>query len=133
MNLPPPPDSASVAGRLIDARLHLLDRQVLDRAALPVTTVDDIALSEIPAGPMSEDSPSPTITALLSGAFRFTRIFGGRPPMSRLDRICWDQLAEIGTAVRLRAARDTLDVGWFERWVANHVIGKIPGGRHDPE
>ena len=93
MNLPPPPDSASVAGRLIDARLHLLDRQVLDRAALPVTTVDDIALSEIPAGPMPEDSPSPTITALLSGAFRFTRIFGGRPPMSRIDRISWSDLA----------------------------------------
>ncbi len=133
MNLPPPPDSASVAARLIDARLHLLDRQVLDRRGLPVTTVDDIALSEIPAGPLPEDGPSPTITALLSGAFRFTRIFGGRPPTSRLDRISWSDLAEIGTAIRLRAARDTLPVGWFERWAARHVIGKIPGGRHDPE
>ena len=133
MNLPPPPDSASVAARLIDARLHLLDRQVLDRRGLPVTTVDDIALSEIPAGPLPEDGPSPTITAVLSGAFRFTRIFGGRPPTSRLDRISWSDLAEIGTAVRLRAARDTLPVGWFERWAARHVIGKILGGRHGPE
>lgn len=133
MNLPTPPDSAAVAGRLIDVRLHLLDRQVLDRDGLPVTTVDDLALSDIPAGPLPPGSPSPTITALLSGAFRFTRIFGGRPPMSRLDRISWDQLAEIGTAIRLRAARDTLHVGWLEQWVARHVIGKIPGGRHDPE
>jgi hypothetical protein len=133
VNLPLPPDSASVAGRLIDSRLHLLDRQVLDRDGLPVTTVDDIALSKIPAGPLPKDSPSPTITALLSGAFRFTRIFGGRPPMSRLDRISWSDLAEIGTAIRLRAARDTLQVGWFERWAARNVIGKIPGGRHDPE
>ena len=133
MNFPPPPDSAAVAARLIDARLHLLDRQVLDRAGLPVTTVDDIALSDLPAGPLPEDSPAPTITALLSGAFRFTRIFGGRPPMSRLDRISWDQLAQIGTAIRLRTARDTLEVGWLERWVAHHVIGKIPGGHHDPE
>jgi len=133
VNLPPPPDSASVAARLIDARLHLLDRQVLDRRGLPVTTVDDIALSEIPAGPLPEDGPSPTITAVLSGAFRFTRIFGGRPPTSRLDRISWSDLAEIGTAVRLRAARDTLPVGWFERWAARHVIGKILGGRHGPE
>jgi hypothetical protein len=53
--------------------------------------------------------------------------------MSRLDRISWDQVAEIGTAIRLRAARDTLHVGWLEQWVARHVIGKIPGGRHDPE
>lgn len=133
MTLPPPPDSAAVAGRLIDARLHLLDRQVLDRDDVPVTTADDVALSEIPAGPLPQNSPAPTITALLSGAFRFTRIFGGRPPMSRLDRIAWADLAEIGTAIRLRAARDTLDVGWLERWAARHVIGRIPGGRHDPE
>ena len=94
-----------------------------------MTTVDDIALSEIPAGPLPEDSPSPTITAaLLSGAFRFTRIFGGRPPMSRLDRMAWPDLAEIGTEIRLRAARDSLQIGWFERWAARHVIGKIPGG-----
>jgi len=133
VNLPPPPDSASVAARLIDARLHLLDRQVLDRRGLPVTTVDDIALPEIPAGPLPEDGPSPTITAVLSGAFRFTRIFGGRPPVSRLDRICWSDVAEIGTAIRLRAARESLPVGWFERWAARNVIGKIPGGHHDPE
>ena len=133
MNLPPPPDGASIAQRLIDVRLHLLDRQVLDRDGVPVTTVDDIALSEILPGPLPEDGPAPTITALLSGSFRFTRIFGGRPPMSRLDRISWDHLAEIGTAIRLRTARDTLQVGWLERWTAHHVIGKIPGGRHDPE
>jgi hypothetical protein len=133
VNLPHPPDTAAVTGRLIDARLHLLDRQVLDRAALPVTTVDDISLSDVPTGPLPHASHSPTITALLSGVFRFTRIFGGRPPMSRLDRISWSDLAEIGTAIRLRAARDTLQVGWLERWVARHVIGKIPGGRHDPE
>jgi hypothetical protein len=133
MNLPPPPDNARVAQRLIDVRLHLLDRQVLDRDGLPVTTVDDIALSDIPAGPLPDGSTPPTITGLLSGSFRFTRIFGGRPPMSRLDRIPWSDLAEIGTAIRLRVARDTLEVGWLERWVARHVIGKIPGGRHDPE
>ena len=133
MNLPTPPDTATDAPRLFDARLHLLDRQVLDRDALPVTTVDDIALSDIPAGPLPEDIPAPTITALLSGAFRFTRIFGGRPPMSRLDRIPWMVVAEIGIAIRLRSARDTLEVGWLERWVAQHVIGRIPGGRHDPE
>ena len=133
MSLPPPPDTASVASRMIDAQLHLLDRQVLDRDGLPVTTVDDIALSEIPAGPLAMDTPAPTITALLSGSFRFTRIFGGRPPMSHLDRIAWSDLAEIGTAIRLRATRDTLEVGWLERWVAQHVIGRIPGGHHDPE
>lgn len=133
MTLPLPPDTESVADRLLDARLHLLDRQVLDRDSLPVTTVDDIETSEVPTGPLPTGTAAPTITALLSGSFRFTRIFGGRPPLSRLGRIDWSEVAEIGTALRLRAARDALDVGWLERWVAQQVIGRIPGGRHDPE
>jgi len=34
------------AGRFTDANLHLLDRQVLDRDGDPVTTVDDLELSD---------------------------------------------------------------------------------------
>lgn len=133
MTLPEPPDTAAVASRLLDARLHLLDRQVLDCDAVPVTTVDDLELSEVPDGPLDSSSSPPTITAMLSGSFRFTRIFGGRPPMSRLDRIPWSDLAEIGSALRLRAPRARLDVGWLEGWLAAHLIGKIPGGRDDPQ
>lgn len=128
-----PPDTAAVEDRLIDLRLHLLDRQVLDRDGLPVTTVDDLELSDVPTGPLAPGVPPPTIVALLSGAFRFTRIFGGRPPLSRLDRVPWSDLAEIATALRLRAVRSSLKVGWIEHWVAEHVIGKIPGGHRDPE
>ena len=122
-----------MAERLIDARLHLLDRQVLDRDLLPVTTVDDIELSDTPAGPLEAGTPAPTVTALLSGSFRFTRILGGRPSISRLDRILWSAVTELGTALRLRAASDSLEVGWLEQWVAQRVIAKIPGGRDDPE
>ena len=132
MTLPLPPDAPHTASRLIDVRLHLLDRQVLDRDALPVTTVDDVELSEVPPGPLPPNTPAPTISGLLSGSFRFTRIFGGRPPISRLDRIAWSDVAEIGTALRLRATRDSLEVGWPERWVAEQIIGKIPGGRREP-
>ena len=128
-----PPDTELVASRLLDARLHLLDRQVLDRDAVPVTTVDDLELRDLEPGPLSPDAPSPSILALLSGSFRFTRIFGGRPPLSRLERVPWSDVAEIGTALRLRAVRDALEVGWLEKWVADHIIARIPGGRHDPE
>ena len=131
MTLPEPPDTAAVAPRLLDARLHLLDRQVLDCDQVPVTTVDDLELSEIPDGPLAAATPAPTIGNLLSGSFRFTRIFGGRPPMSRLDQIPWSELAEIGTALRLRVPRTRLGVGWLEDWLAAHLIGKIPGGRDD--
>lgn len=73
------------------------------------------------------------ITDLLSGPVKGTRIFGGRPPSSRWERIAWRQLRSLGVAVRLRVPREVLDVGWGERWVAEHIIGRIPGGRHDPE
>lgn len=132
MTLPEPPGTAAVASRLLDARLQLLDRQVLDCDEVPVTTADDLELSEIPEGPLEPGTPPPTIRNLLSGSFRFTRIFGGRPPMSRLDQIPWSDVAEIGTALQLRAPRDRLSVGWLEGWLATHVIGKIPGGRDDP-
>lgn len=133
VRLEPPPDADLVADRLLDVRLHLLDRQVLDRDGVPVTTVDDLELTGVPSGPLTADTPAPAIAALLSGSFRFTRIFGGRPPLSRLDRIPWSEVAEIGTALRLRAPRTALEVGWLESWVTAHIIGRLPGGRHDPE
>ena len=129
-----PPGSEAWAGRLIDARLHLLDRQVLDVDGEPVSTVDDLELTEVPDGSRAAgEASAPAISALLSGQVTATRIFGGRPPSSRLERIGWSDLRRLGVALRLRVSRDVLDVGWQERWVAEHVIGRIPGGRHDPE
>lgn len=129
----PLPPSPAVAGRILDAQLHLLDRQVLDHDGVPVTTVDDLEVSgpaldaEIPPG-----TPAPVITALLTGAVLGTRIFGGRPPSSRLIRIPWRDVAEVGVVVRLGVGGERLDAGWVERWVRDKIIGRIPGGRHDP-
>ena len=72
-----------VAGRVLDAQLHLLDRQVLDHDGVPVTTVDDLELS----GPavdveIEPGTAAPVVTALLTGPVLGTRIFGGRPPSS---------------------------------------------------
>ena len=128
-----PVGSEALVGRLIDARLHLLDRQVLDSNAEPVNTVDDVELSEVPDGPLGHGQPAPVISALLSGPVKATRIFGGRPPSSRLERIDWSDLRRLGVVLRLRVPRALLDVGWQERWVAEHVIGRIPGGRRDPQ
>ena len=129
----PLPPSPAVAGRILDAQLHLLDRQVLDHDGVPVTTVDDLEVSgpaqgaEIPPG-----TPAPVITALLTGAVLGTRIFGGRPPSSRLIRIPWRDVAEVGVVVRLGVGGERLDAGWVERWVRDKIIARIPGGRHDP-
>ena len=127
--VPVPP----VAGRTLDAQLHLMDRQVLDHDGVPVTTVDDLELrgadlgAAIPAG-----TPAPVLTALLTGPVLGTRIFGGRPPSSRLIRIPWKDVADVDVVVKLGVSADSLDAGWVERWVRDKIIARIPGGRHDP-
>lgn len=121
------------AGRIIDAHLHLLDRQVLDRDDTPVAAVDDLELSQVPVDTDLDGVEAPVIESLLSGAVLGTRIFGGRPPASRWHRIPWSSLVELGTALKVDAAADDLEVSWPERWVRDHIIARIPGGRHDPE
>lgn len=131
LDLRPPPRSA---GLVLDAQLHLLDRQILDVDGVPVTTVDDIELSgPVPDEPIPAGTEAPSITALLTGPVLGTRIFGGRPPSHRLIRVPWDAVAAVGTVVRLGVRDDSLDASWVERWLRTHVIGRIPGGRHDPD
>ena len=121
------------AGRVLDAQLHLLDRQVLDRSGTPVTAVDDLELSELPLGTDLARVEAPVIENLLAGAVLGTRIFGGRTPDNRWHRIPWSNIAEIDVALALDADADDFDVRWAERWVRDRIIGRIPGGRHDPE
>jgi len=122
------------AGLVLDAQLHLLDRQVLDVDDVPVTTVDDVELSgPAPGEPIPEGTEAPHITALLTGAVLGTRIFGGRPPSSRFIRIPWEVVAGVDTVVSLGVRANSLDASWLERWMRDQIIAKIPGGRHDPE
>ena len=98
----PLPRCRPVAGRMLDAQLHLLDRQVLDVDGVPVTTVDDLELSGPGPGHADPDgTPAPVLTALLTGPVLGTRIFGGRPPASRLNRIPWTDVADVGVVIRL--------------------------------
>jgi hypothetical protein len=127
--LPPPP----VGGQILDAQLHLLDRQVLDVDKEPVAAVDDVELAGIQFGDDLDPDKPPVIGALVSGAVLATRLFGGRPPDSRLKRIPWKFVADAGTVIRLGIRADELDITWAERWLRTHVIGRIPGGQHDPE
>lgn len=119
--------------RIVDARLHLLSRQVLDVDGEPVAVVDDLEL----VAPDASQSPAPgspaRIGAVLCGPSLVTRLFGGRPPASRRARIEWDDVERLGTTLELRVRADSLDVGWAERWVRDRMIGRIPGGQHDPE
>lgn len=121
------------AGRVIDAEIHLLDRTVLDVNGVPVSTVADLELSDIASGEIPEGTEAPVVINILDGPVLGTRVFGGHPPRSRFSRIAWSDVARLETAVVLSVAGETLDATWAERWTRDHIIARIPGGRHDPE
>jgi len=121
----------SARRRLIDARLHLLDRQVLDVDGEPVTTVDDLEIVGVD-GDAAPGEPA-HVAAVLTGPVLVTRLLGGDPPPSRWLRVPWSQVGHVGITLDLTVRGDSLDLDWVERWVRDHVIGRIPGGAHDPE
>ncbi|QIG38657.1 hypothetical protein G5T42_03460 [Microbacterium sp. 4R-513] len=120
-------------GRGVDARLHLLDRQMLDTDRVPVSTVDDVELSGIEIGDSTEPEHPPVVAALLVGAAVLPRIFGGRIPRSQWNRIPWDVVAKVHTAIDLRVHADDLDATWTEQFARDRIVARIPGGRHAPE
>jgi hypothetical protein len=124
------PDAPRPRGRLLDARLHLLDRQMLDDRGVPVGIVDDLELSADAFGDIVTGARSPRVTALVSGHVVATRILGSKPPPSRLQTIPWRLVAAIGIAVRLRQTEMSFDALWVEHWLRDHVVARIPGGRH---
>ncbi|MFL6088200.1 MAG: hypothetical protein ACJ74F_34565 [Mycobacterium sp.] len=121
-------------GRLLDARLHLLDRQLLDDTDDPVGIVDDLEMTDLE---LDEDIPpgteAPEVTGLLSGQVLATRILGGEPPRSRLQEIPWNLVASVDAVVKLKPTDMTFDVSWVERWLRDRIIKHIPGGRHAAE
>ncbi len=137
-------DASTPTGvRVVDARLHLLSRQVLDVDGEPVTTVDDLELvaadgtgsGDRPDGARRDAVPGEPaeVGALLTGPVLVTRLLGGRPPASRWERVPWSDVGHVGTALELTVRADSLDLHWTEDWLREHVVGRVPGGRHDPE
>lgn len=120
-------------GRGVDARLHLLDRQILDRDEVPVSTVDDLELAGVELGEAVDHENAPSVSAILVGAAVLPRIFGGRMPRSRWDRIPWGRVSRLGNVVTLHDRADDLDATWLERWFRDRIVSRIPGGRHAPE
>jgi sporulation protein YlmC with PRC-barrel domain len=118
-------------GELRDARLHLLDRQLIDADGAPVGIVDDLVLTGIEVDTdIAPDAVPPRVTGLLSGQVVATRILGGSPPPSHLQEIPWDLVASVGVVVTLKPTDMSFDAGWIEEWLRDNVIRHIPGGRH---
>jgi sporulation protein YlmC with PRC-barrel domain len=124
--------------------LQLLDRQLVDRQGRLVGKVDDLELEGDVGGPLY-------ISAILSGpgvlAQRLGRKYGrwvqrvhrlvaeGTPRGQGVDpaRIPFWRVVEIGSGVELAAEEEELGTHSTEQWVADHLIARLPGGRHAPE
>jgi hypothetical protein len=123
------PDAPPTRGRLLDARLHLLDRQLLDHGGEPVGIVDDLDLDGITVDSDIEPrSAPPRVSGILTGQVLATRIFGGRPPRSKLQPLPWHLVAKVGTVVQLVRTDALFDELWFEHWLRDHIIAHLPGG-----
>jgi sporulation protein YlmC with PRC-barrel domain len=126
--------------RTLDLHLQLLDRQVIDADGRFVCKVDDLELEV-------DETGRPFVTAILVGPRALGPRLGGRlgrwvtaiarrladgqvehPPC-----IDFAQVTDIGSAITLARRRDELDVTPLEHWVETHIIGRIPGSRHESQ
>jgi sporulation protein YlmC with PRC-barrel domain len=130
-----------MGGRTLDAGLHLLDRQLVDADGQLAGKVDDLELTP------SEDGQALYVTAILSGggalAARLARRQGswlesianrlfGRGDAEPVA-ISFGVVKRIGSSVELAAPKEELETDRPERWLRQHVIGRIPGAGHAPE
>jgi sporulation protein YlmC with PRC-barrel domain len=129
-------------GRIIDVGLEVLDRQIVDANGRLAGKVDDLEL----VFPEEESGP-PYVVAIVSGPGALARRLGGRlgawieAARGRLhdeelpspSRVPFSVVKRIGNDIEVSVTRDTLESDRPERWVAKHVIGKIPGAQHAAE
>lgn len=111
----------------------LLDKQLVDRNGEPLGRVDGIVMSyraDAPPRITHVELGAQTLARRLPGPFRRTVAWLGRrlsPRASEPYRIEADRIVHLGRVVKIdidgtrSAARET------ERWVRDHIIGRIPG------
>jgi sporulation protein YlmC with PRC-barrel domain len=129
-------EAERLPGRMLDAHLSLLDRQVTDPDGYMVGKVDDVELAY-------DDDGRLYCAAILVGPAALGPRLGGwlgrtvvrlqaRWHRSQVGpyRIPFDQVGEIGSAVRLVSR---VSVPGLEDWAREHVISKIPGAQHDSD
>jgi hypothetical protein len=130
-----------MTGRVLHAALHLLDRQLRDRDGQLCGKVDDLELA-------ATDEGTIYVTAVLSGPGHLLYRTGRRRlgrwlgkltthiERSSLDdpgRVPYDRVRAIDVTVDLAVDADDMATFAVERWTRDHVIGHIPGSRHDAD
>ncbi len=128
-----------MTGRVLHAALHLLDRQLRDRNRQLCGKVDDLELEQDAGGTWY-------VAAIRTGPgnllYRMGRRTAGtwlskltthieRSTLDDPGRIPYDRISDIAVTVDLAVDADDLATFAGERWTRDHIIGHIPGSRHD--
>ena len=128
-----------MSGRVLEAGLHLLDRQLIDSDGRLAGKVDDLEL-EVPEG-----GGPPVVTAILAGPGALSRRIGGRVGAwleavanrlrgdRRPARVPFGVVKRIESAVDLSVAKAELETDRLEAWTRDHLIGHLPGAGDAPE
>jgi len=128
------------AGRVYDAYLHLLDRQVIDPDGQMISKVDDAELE------LAEDG-TPYVIALLTGPAALGPRVGGQLGKAMVaiqgrlhsaggpgpGRIPIHLVTDIGSAITVSARPADLPIRGLEDWVRTRVIDRIPGASDAPQ
>lgn len=121
---------------VVDASLHLLDRQIVDRDGRMVGKVDDLEIAVPDGGGL------PVVQAILCGQLALGPRIGGRLGVwvmaigRRLRahssagpvRIGFGAVADAGTVVKLTITAEQAGATALEAWCAEKVITRLPGG-----
>ena len=130
-----------MSGRVLEAGLHLLGRQLIDSDGRLAGKVDDLEL-EVPDG-----GGPPLVTAILAGPGALSRRIGGRAGAwlesvanrlrdgddRRPARVPFGVVKRIESAVELSVAKAELETDRLEVWTRDHLIGHLPGAGDAPE
>jgi sporulation protein YlmC with PRC-barrel domain len=123
-------------GRVLDAGLKLLDRQLIDSEGMLAGKVDDLELTP------SEDDPHVLYaTAILAGPGALAGRLGGRlghllervsnrlrdTADDRPARVPFGVVKRIGSSVDLWVPKEHLETDRLEQWTRATIIAKLPG------
>lgn len=120
--------------RDVSARLSLLDLQVVDADELPVGRVDDVELvveergqARVAVLACGQRALGPRLGGTLGLALQATaaRLAGGEQQAGRIDV---GLVKELTSVVCLsRPLRDLTGIAGLERWLAVHLVARLPG------
>lgn len=107
---------------------EVLDQQVIDTRGVQMGKVDGVILR-------LGDGPARVSALLIGGTTLLWRIHAGlarwvesrRGGPGHVERIPWDQVRKIGVDIKVNVEAEGSPALYWERWVRDRIIGRIPG------